>query len=67
MRSQIDKQCSQTMKKPLTFIFNLLLSSGIFPSQLTIAEIQPIYKKGQKHNIANYRPISILPVFFHIS
>jgi hypothetical protein len=62
----IVKQCIQFIKKPLTFIFNLSLSSGIFPDQMKIAKVRPIFKKGQKQNIANYRPISILSVFSKI-
>ncbi|PNF17023.1 hypothetical protein B7P43_G02754 [Cryptotermes secundus] len=62
----IVKQCIQFIKKPLTFIFNLSLSSGIFPDQMKIAKVRPIFKKGQKQNITNYRPISILSVFSKI-
>ena len=35
----IVKQCIQFIKKPLTFIFNLSLSSGIFPDQMKIAKV----------------------------
>jgi hypothetical protein len=62
----IVKQCIQFIKKPLTFIFNLSLSSGTFPNQMKIAKVCPIFKKGQKQNITNYRPISVLSVFSKI-
>jgi hypothetical protein len=54
------KQCIHTVKKPLTFIINLSLSSGIFPNQMKIAKVRPIFKKGHKQNIEHYRPILIL-------
>ncbi|XP_065650382.1 uncharacterized protein LOC136078532 [Hydra vulgaris] len=43
--------------------FNLSLKSGIVPDKSKIARITPIFKSGDKSNILNYRPISILPCF----
>jgi hypothetical protein len=51
------------IKKPFTFIFKTSLKSGVFPKLLKIAKVRPIDKKGNKHEISNYRLISILPVF----
>ena len=36
---------------------------GIFPAELKLGKITPIYKKGAKDNISNYRPVSTLPIF----
>ena len=47
----------------LTHIFNKSLSSGIFPGCLKYSEIKPLFKKGGKLNISNYRRISILTSF----
>lgn len=55
------KENINLLKKPLTFITNLSFTTGTFPDNLKIAKIIPIYKKGEKAIISNYRPISVLP------
>ena len=44
-------------------IFKASLEEAVFPEKLKIAKVIPVFKKGDKENIENYRPISILPVF----
>ena len=46
----------------ITLIINQSLMSGIFPDKLKIAKVRPIYKKNDKKQVTNYRPISVLPV-----
>ena len=51
---------------PLAKLFNLSVSQGIFPDSLKHAVVTPIYKKGPKCEITNYRPISGLKVYSKI-
>jgi len=48
---------------PLIYICNRSLSTGIFPTRLQFSQITPIFKKGNKAEISNYRPISLLTTF----
>ncbi len=59
----IYKISSDIISEPLTFMINESLETGTFPDSLKCARIRPIFKKGNKQNIKNYRPISILPFF----
>ena len=45
----------------LTNIYNDSLYRSSFPSALQLADITPVYKRGDRTNKCNYRPISILP------
>ena len=51
---------------PLSYMFNKVFSSGTFPDRLKYSEAQPLFKKGKKTEITNYRPISLLPPFSKI-
>ena len=42
------------------------LVNGKFPEIFKAAKVHPIFKKGEKQNIENYRPISLLSVFSKI-
>ena len=46
----------------LTFLINSSLSLGIFPDELKLAEVTPIYKSGDTTSPNNYRPISMLNI-----
>lgn len=54
------KYTADTVCKPLEVLFNLSLSSCVFPGMWKLAKVMPLFKKGDKHSISNYRPISLL-------
>ena len=47
-------------------LINKSLTSGIFPNQLKITKVFPVFKNGSKSDLSNYRPISILPTISKI-
>ena len=50
------------LASPLSQIFNLSMSQGIFPGGWKIARVAPVHKSGPTDDQSNYRPISVLPV-----
>lgn len=56
---KILKYCKDEIAKPLEYLINLSIQKGIFPDCLKINIVRPVYKKGDKHDINNYRPITL--------
>jgi hypothetical protein len=52
------KTCKPT--EVLGGLYNASLESGIFPDQLKIAKVVPLYKQRDTRDIQNYRPIALL-------
>ena len=60
---QVLKQISPVFAEPLTRLFNISITKGLFPNKWKVARVSPLFKDGARDNRSNYRPISILPVF----
>ena len=47
----------------LTYVFNLSVCNGVFPCELKLAKVFPLFKSDNCMLINNYRPVSLLPDF----
>ena len=63
LKSSMIKHIKESIIVPLVHICNRSFETGIFPSELKIANVVPIYKSGDEMVFSNYRPVSVLPVF----
>ena len=64
--SEVIKHSCSEIIDPFLHICNLSLTKGIFPRQLKIAKVIPLFKSGDDMLFSNYRPVSILPIFSKI-
>ena len=58
--SKLLKAAGNSIIESLTYLFNLILNTGIFPDDMKLAKVTPIYKSGSKTDCGNYRPISVI-------
>ncbi len=63
IHAKIIKKHSDLIVKPLAILFNKCFAEGVFPNEMKIAKITPLFKKGDKSDPANYRGISLLSLF----
>ena len=58
--NMILKYFAKIISKPFSHICNFSLTNGIFSDRCKYALVLPVYKKGERTNRSNYRPISLL-------
>ena len=66
INARLIKDIKKEIAPTLTKLINLGYEMNDFPSCMKSAIIRPIYKKDNKNDIANYRPIAILPALSKI-
>lgn len=56
------KEIITSIVTPLTVLFNDCIVNGVFPTALKKTKVIPIFKKGARDHLSNYRPIAIVPI-----
>ena len=64
--SFVANHCIDNFIEPLTYIITMSFMEGVFPSELNLAKVVPIFKSDDLTKISNYRPIFILSFFSKI-
>jgi len=57
------KLCAQYLSKPLTYIYSTSIIQGNFPQTLKYVIVVPVFKNGDRTQMATYRPISLIACF----
>ena len=60
--SMIFKDAFVVLVPQLVYLFNLSFATGRFPNKWKEATIIPLFKGGNKNDVGNYRPVSLLPI-----
>lgn len=64
--TKVIKATSTIIAPILSHIINSCIEKGVFPEILKISVIKPMFKKGDRQDPSNYRPIALIPVFSKI-
>ena len=62
LSSKICKDAFMVLGNQLTYLFNCSLTTAIFPEAWKVAKVVPLYKGGNREDVGNYRPVSLLPL-----
>ncbi|KAK4830721.1 hypothetical protein QYF61_013171 [Mycteria americana] len=56
------RELVEELAKPLSIIYQQSWLTGKVPDDWRLANVMPIYKKGRKEDLGNYRPVSLTSV-----
>ena len=59
--NRVLKDSAELIAPFLTDLFNFSINTKTYPGEFKTAKVAPVFKKGDKADLNNYRPISVLP------
>ena len=62
LHPRVLKELSKSLSKPLTYLFNKSIIDGKLPTDWKSANVSAIFKKGEKSDANNYRPVSLTSI-----
>ena len=62
LTAKLLRDAAPVMAKPITYLVNLTISTGVIPSEWKDARVTPIFKSGESNDENNYSLISVLPL-----
>ena len=62
LSAKICKDAFLVLVHQLTYLFNCSLDKAIYPDKWKVAKVIPLFKGGNRDDVSNYRPVSLLPL-----
>ena len=66
MHPRVLRDVAEQVSELLTEIFNPSLESGQVPENWRVANVTPLFKKGSREELGNYRPVSLTSVVWKV-
>ena len=62
LSSRLILDCADLISPRISIIFNSSLANGIFPDHWKSARVSPLFKYGERSDMDNCRPVSVLSI-----
>ena len=60
------KRCINVYIEPLTHIIDKSFKEGVYPPELKLATVVPIFESSDSSKVTNYRTISVLSLYLYL-